>query len=195
MKGNALFHLLKCYAGLDSPHTQTSPAEQAAIRRYAEGRKRAVEIGVYEGVNTKIIGSSLAAGGVLYAIDPFVRGSLGICYYERIARWNLGGALLRSRVRLIPHFSAEAAGAVPGELDFMFIDGDHSLEGITLDWELYAPKMASGGYMLLHDTSPPAPGSPVADFGSCRYFESTIRHDARFRLIETVDSLNILQRI
>ncbi len=195
MKGNAFFHLLKCYAGIDRPHTQTSPAEQAAIRQYAAGRKKAVEIGVYEGVNTKIIGCSLGAGGKLYAIDPFVRGSLGICYYERIARWHIGGYLLRSTIELVSAFSADAAAAVPGELDFIFIDGDHSLKGITLDWELYAPKMAPGGYMLLHDTSPPVPGSPVAEYGSCKYYESTIAHDQRFRHIARVDSLNILQRV
>ncbi len=195
MKGNAFFHLLKCYAGIDSPHTQTSKAEQAAIRQYAEGRKRAVEIGVYEGVNTKIIATSLASGGILYAIDPFVRGSLGICYYERIARWHIGGPLLRSTIQLVPRFSADAAAAIPGELDFIFIDGDHSLEGITLDWELYAPKLAAGGYMLLHDTSAPFPGSQVAEYGSCKYYASTISRDSRFRYIATVDSLNILQRI
>lgn len=195
MKGNAFFHLLKCYAGIDSPHTQTSKAEQAAIRQYAAGRKRAVEIGVYEGVNTKIIGSSLAAGGKLYGIDPFVRGSLGICYYERIARWHIGGQLLRSAIQLIPRYSADAAPVIPGELDFIFIDGDHSLEGITSDWALYAPKLAPGGYMLLHDTTAPFPGSPVAEFGSCAYYHTTISRDSRFRHIATVDSLNILQRI
>jgi hypothetical protein len=195
MKGNALFHMLKCYTGLDQPDTQTTRPEQAAIRQYAEGRRLAVEIGVYEGVNTRIIATALAAGGKLYAIDPFVRGSLGICYYERIARWHIGGALLKSVIRLIPKFSADAAGDVPPGLDFIFIDGDHSLEGITRDWELYAPKMAPGGYMLLHDTTAPFPGSPVAGFGSCTYFESTIRRDSRFRHIGTVDSLNILQRV
>ena len=195
MKGNAFFHLLKCYAGIDSPQTQTSNAEQAAIRQYAEGRKRAVEIGVYEGVNTKIIGSSLAPGGKLYAIDPFVRGTLGICYYEKIARWHIGGQLLSSVIQLVPQFSTDAAPAIPGGLDFIFIDGDHSLEGITSDWACYAPKLAPGGYMLLHDTTAPFPGSPVAEFGSCAYYHSTIRHDNRFRHLATVDSLNILQRI
>lgn len=195
MKGNALFHMLKCYAGLNQPDTQTTGAEQAAIRLYAEGRRLAAEIGVFEGVNTRIIATALATGGKLYAIDPFIRGSLGICYYERIARWHIGSTLLKSVIRMIPKFSADAAGDVPGDLDFIFIDGDHSLEGITRDWELYAPKMAPGGYMLLHDTSPPVPGSPVAEYGSCKYYESTIAHDQRFRHIARVDSLNILQRV
>jgi predicted O-methyltransferase YrrM len=195
MKGNALFHLLKYYGGIDRPHTQTTPAEQAAVRQYATGRKRAVEIGVYEGVNTQIIASSLASDGKLYGVDPFVRGRLGVCYYEMIARRHIGSELLRSKVRLVTAFSHDAAVLIPDYLDFIFIDGDHSLEGITRDWSLYAPKLDSGGLMLLHDTTAPMSGSPVEKFGSCRYFETTIRHDERFRHLATVDSLNILQRI
>lgn len=195
MKGNAFFHLLKYYAGIDSPHTQTSKAEQEAVRKYAEGRKCALEIGVYEGVNTKIIGSSLAAGGRLYGIDPFFKGTLGICYHEQIARMHIGGLLLRSSITLIKTLSKDAAKDIPNDLDFIFIDGDHSLEGITLDWTLYAPKVAQGGFMLLHDTSAPSAGSPVLDFGSCKFYHTTISQDCRFRHIETVDSLNILQRI
>jgi len=195
MKGNAFFHLLKYYCAIDRPHTQTTLAEQEAVRRYARGRRQAVEIGVYEGVNTQIIGSSIASGGKLYGIDPFVKGRLGLCYYKLIALRHIGYELLRSKVQLINAYSHEAADRVPNDLDFVFIDGDHSLEGITNDWNLYASKMVSGGYILLHDTTAPSSGSPVEKFGSCLYFESTIRHDKRFVHVATVDSLNILQRI
>lgn len=35
--------------------------------------------------------------------------------------------------------------------DFIFIDGDHTLEGVTKDYELYGPLVAPGGVIAFHD--------------------------------------------
>lgn len=37
--------------------------------------------------------------------------------------------------------------------DFLFIDGDHSYDGVRRDFELYAPLVAPGGVIALHDVS------------------------------------------
>lgn len=39
-------------------------------------------------------------------------------------------------------------------LDFLFIDGDHSYEGVKQDWETYSPFVRSGGLAALHDIVP-----------------------------------------
>lgn len=36
-------------------------------------------------------------------------------------------------------------------LDFLFIDGDHTYEGVKKDFELYAPMVRSGGLIAFHD--------------------------------------------
>jgi len=36
-------------------------------------------------------------------------------------------------------------------LDVLFIDGDHSYEGVKRDWELYSPLVRPGGLIGLHD--------------------------------------------
>lgn len=36
-------------------------------------------------------------------------------------------------------------------IDFIFIDGDHSEKGITLDYEIYAPMVRDGGIIAFHD--------------------------------------------
>ena len=44
-------------------------------------------------------------------------------------------------------------------IDFLFVDGDHSYEGVRRDFELYTPFVRSGGIVALHDiASPIAPG-------------------------------------
>jgi predicted O-methyltransferase YrrM len=42
-----------------------------------------------------------------------------------------------------------ALGARP--VDLLFIDGDHTLDGVRHDYEWYAPLVAPGGHVAFHD--------------------------------------------
>jgi predicted O-methyltransferase YrrM len=195
MIGKALTHFIKFTLGLEQPFTQTTKFEQLAIAKYARGAKKASEIGVFEGVNTVIIGKSLEINGMLYAIDPFFKGKLGICYHEKISKYHVKKNKLNNKVHFLPKLSFDAVDYVPDDLDFIFIDGDHSLEGIQKDWNIFSKKVKHGGIIALHDTSVPKHDSTVAHLGSYVYFNSHIKLDVRFKLIDTIDSLNILERI
>ena len=37
------------------------------------------------------------------------------------------------------------------EIDFLFIDGDHTYEGVKQDYEMYSPLVRSGGLVGFHD--------------------------------------------
>ena len=37
------------------------------------------------------------------------------------------------------------------EIDLLFIDGDHSYEGVKQDWEMYSPLVRAGGIVGFHD--------------------------------------------
>jgi hypothetical protein len=39
-------------------------------------------------------------------------------------------------------------------IDFLFIDGDHSYEGVKRDYELYRPLVRTGGMIAFHDILP-----------------------------------------
>jgi predicted O-methyltransferase YrrM len=43
------------------------------------------------------------------------------------------------------------------KIDFLFLDGDHSYEGIKQDFEWYAPLVRSGGMIAFHDIKPSLP--------------------------------------
>jgi predicted O-methyltransferase YrrM len=43
------------------------------------------------------------------------------------------------------------------KIDFLFLDGDHSYEGIKQDFEWYAPLVKSGGIIAFHDIKPSLP--------------------------------------
>jgi len=40
------------------------------------------------------------------------------------------------------------------KLDFLFIDGDHSYEGVKMDFEMYSPLVRRGGIIAFHDIVP-----------------------------------------
>lgn len=48
----------------------------------------------------------------------------------------------------------EKTRALAGELDFLFIDGDHSYEGAKADFDNYGPLVRKGGVIAFHDILP-----------------------------------------
>ena len=192
--GKTLKHLIRYFLGLEPADSQTTDAERLALSRHAKGRRRVAEIGVYEGLTSALLLRAMPTDGTLYAIDPFFAGRLGVCWSKFIARRETARVKSPGEIIFVEKLSFDALDDVPGELDFIFVDGDHSPEGIKRDWADWSPRMATGGIIALHDTRVPAHNPRVAALGSYQYFESHIRQDSRFEIIEQVDSLSILRR-
>lgn len=193
MRGNALVHAIRYFAGLEPAHTQTTEAEREELARHVACARLAVEIGVFEGVTTARLAEALGEGALLIGIDPFVRGRLGICWSRSIAlsmtsKWRLAG-----KVRFIEKLSRDAGREVEGPVDFVFIDGDHSFEGIRADWETWSPKVAPNGIVALHDVLP-RPGATTT-LGSEVYYRDVISRDGRFGPVATVGVLAVLRRL
>jgi predicted O-methyltransferase YrrM len=187
-----VIHALGCLIGLEKPDTQTTEAERDCLATYAAGRHRLVEIGVYEGVSTNVLASAMSPTGVLYAVDPFIPGRLGICWSELVAR----KMALRTRrdIVFVKLLSRNAAGAIDGDFDMIFIDADHSFDGMRQDWNDWSSRVGPSGIIALHDTRVPKHNPEVATFGSYKFFNQHIRDDPRFALVEQVDSLSVLKR-
>jgi predicted O-methyltransferase YrrM len=54
----------------------------------------------------------------------------------------------------------------PEGIDFLFIDGDHTYEGVKADFEMYSPMVRRGGLVVFHDicTHPPEAKCDVDTF-------------------------------
>ena len=191
-----LSHYLKWRVGLAAAETQTTDDERAAIAKHCRGRRSLVEIGVWHGVTTKIMRSEMAEDGVLFAIDPFPAGRLGISLHQLIAHREVA-RIGRGQVKWIRALGREALERATAEgmraVDFVFIDGDHSFEGIRQDWELWTPYVMSDGIVALHD-SRSTPARNIESAGSVIFTREQILTDERFSLVEQVDSLTIMKR-
>lgn len=193
--GNAFRHFLKIWLGIGKAQTQTTAAEQSVLLKYAAHAACIIEIGVFQGVNTAEMAKAMPAGGILLGIDPFFTGRLGISWNEKITGLQLARAGVLQKVRLIKALSEDAAGLITETPDFIFVDGDHSWKGIDSDWKLYSRMLEPGGFIAMHDTSAPPHQAWKASMDSVSYFNKVISTAAGFRLVETVDSLNVLQKL
>ena len=189
-------HFLRWSVGAAAAETQTSVAERAALARNAFARRTVVEIGVWHGVTTSLLKRSMDPSGVLYAVDPFPRGRLGICLHSVIAHREVA----RTPGASVPWLrmtgqDAAARAAARGDLrpDFVFIDGDHSYEGLRADWLGWSPLVTPGGMIALHD-SHATEACPIGDAGSVRFTEAHILSDPRYVLAEVVETLTLMRR-
>ena len=190
-----LKHFLSVGLGREKPETQTSEREQAKLAELAKGCETICEVGVFEGLNTALMAREMNENGVLFGVDPFFTGRLGLSYHKWITLLHLQRNLVRNRVKLIECLSQEVGDRVPEALDLVFIDGDHSLSGITADWSVYRKKVKVGGVIALHDSVFDGLNPKVQRMGSHEYYESHIKSDTDFQVIEEVDSLVVLKRL
>jgi predicted O-methyltransferase YrrM len=176
--------------------TQTTRAERDALARHAGNRRRLVEIGVWHGVTTKRLRAAMPPDAELWAVDPYQRGRLGVSFPELIARSEVG-TVENGTVRWVRGTGAEAAAEfrrdAGGTADFVFIDGDHSWDGIRTDWEAWSDLVGQGGVICLHD-SRSTPERPIDDAGSVRFTQGVILKDPRYRRVDEVGSLTVVER-
>lgn len=70
-----------------------------------------------------------------------------------------------SKVIWIYKPSVEAALYIPtATLDFVYIDGDHTYEGVLSDLKSYYPKVVKGGLVSGHDYASPGVSKAVGEF-------------------------------
>jgi len=183
------------WANLVNATSQTIPAELDALERHAAGARQALEIGTYQGVSAARIARALAPGGLLYCVDPWPQTEDredNPCW--SVCQRHLRRSGMKNRTRILRGYSGEMAAQTPDHLDFAFVDGDHSWEGIKTDWSLVSEKMRSGGVVCLHDSFAPA-GEDWRRLDCSVYFEEVIQKDARFCFIERVHSLAVLRKL
>jgi predicted O-methyltransferase YrrM len=145
------------------------PAEiQALLERLAaEQPRRVLEIGTANGGSLFLVSHVLSAGAHLISVD-LPDGEFGGGY----PAWKI--PLYRSfvprehRLDLIraDSHAQESVDRVRAllngrQLDFLFIDGDHTYEGVRQDFDLYSPLVRRGGLIGFHDITPAAADGPA----------------------------------
>lgn len=165
----------------------------------------AVEIGCFCGVTSRILAWHLRRKfphSTLYCIDTFETEQSQPGYYDdKFTEQNMGfnyekkfDANIREfGERVVKLKGPSDAVPLPEKFtpDFIFIDGDHSYEGVKKDIERYAPLLALGGYLCFHDVT-------IGRSGTLRALLDTLwptPNAQYYRLISHVRSLLVIQKI
>lgn len=151
----------------DSPFTpmQVPPEITEFIEIVADRQPRTVlEIGTDAGGTLLLLALAAAPDATLISIDLRWRQIGSPWYYPQFAVPPQQMHLLRANSHA-PH-TLERVRAIlqDRQLDVLFIDGDHTYEGVKADWQTYGTLVAPNGLIALHDLirHPLAPG--VCDF-------------------------------
>src|SRR4051794_4266291 len=128
--------------------------EAALLYRLARDAQRGpfVEIGRFKGGSTIIFASALADGVELWSYDLHV--ALRADMPGDVLDAELTAALERYGLADKVHLVVGDSRKVPfpaDDIEFLFIDGNHSYEGAKADYERWSALVRGGGHLLFHD--------------------------------------------
>jgi len=122
-----------------------------------------VEIGTHMGGTLFCFTKMAAPDAMIISIDlPGGKGGGGYPYYREAFYLSFASTTQRmllwrddSHNPLVKQRLVETLQQQP--IDFLFVDADHSYEGVKQDFEMYAPLVRSGGMIAFHDIKPSLP--------------------------------------
>lgn len=197
--------VLKNHYGMPAANpASVSPAQGELLKAILANvsAKTVVEIGSYLGISTLWLAAGMASSnlrGRLYAIDTYVPKFPWPPFHyscvvdpKSLVSNAIDSAGFSDIVHLVESDSKTAASSFNvwlghDEIDLLFIDGDHTINGCKSDFELYASRVSVGGYIILHDIFPEACGHEGPRFVIDNLIVNNLH---QYQLIEMVTAPN-----
>lgn len=179
-----------------------TPVEALGLRFVASKLSidaRVLEIGSWKGKSTFCIAHGLS-NGTIECIDPFnADGELqSKSAYDSekgemdlLMQFNNNLIPFNNKIQITPHkgYSNEFVGKMAA-VDFLFIDGDHSIEGCTFDFENFENIVKIGGYLAFHDYHPKR-----KEVGPTHVIEQIVNKHVNYKRVYRFDSLVVFKKI
>jgi predicted O-methyltransferase YrrM len=201
LRNDPRLRALALAAGVIPPRPMHSGAEMEVLARLAARAQRVVELGVYEGSSAVVLSRALRPGAELHLIDPFLSGGAALRPGWRAHPLATRLAVRRAAPKGGPQLHWHLARSQDvgrdwrgGEVDLVFIDGDHSRQACQEDWEVWHPHVAPDGAVAFHDARqghPDGGGFP----GPSEVVDALFRGSAsEWTIAEEIDTLVLVRR-
>lgn len=122
-----------------------------------------VKIGCFIGFSTQHFAEALRSQGFgnIISVDAFnweVETTRGIENRHDVAEYYCRKARLQEIITFVEGYSTDVypqlADQLQNKIDFLYIDGDHSVAGAFADFNTYYNDIRLGGHLILHDIYP-----------------------------------------
>ena len=149
--------------------------------------KNVLEIGTFRGGTLFVLARLSLPDATLISLDlPYS----GFGSFSRKLQEPLFRSFTRGRQRLLllredshsEETRSSVAKALNGPLDLLFIDGDHSYDGVKSDFEMYSPLVREAGIVAFHDIA-----NTRTDYGVGRFWNE-VKNSFKFREIVNVSA-------
>ena len=191
-----LRHSACAYLGLRPAAAQHTAAEHATLRKWAEGCKCIVEIGVAEGVSALALREGMDQDGTLYLIDPFHLSRMPLLNFIKRVALRTVNIAARGKVIWIERFSQDAVQGWKEPIDLILIDGDHAEDAVERDWLDWSRFVKPGGVVIFHDARIFENGWTTNDYGPVKLINRIFRGGTieGWTIAEEIDSLFVVTR-
>lgn len=113
-----------------------------------------VEVGSYLGASTYYLAKGISKkGGRVYAVDTWSNLAMSEGAKDTYQEFMENTNELKDFIVPLRGLSIDISQEFNKKIDLLFIDGDHSYEGVMTDLESWLPKLKNGGIIIFHDYS------------------------------------------
>jgi hypothetical protein len=190
-------HPICAWLGLRPVLAQHTSGEHTALERWAAGRRILVEIGVAEGVSAVALRRAMAQDGTLHLIDPFHFHRNSLLNFTKRTAHRMVGSCHRGRVAWIESFSFDAVQQWSRPIDLLFVDGDHSEQGVLRDWNEWNRFLVPGGVVIFHDARIFDGGWTSPEYGPVKLVDDLFRVQKilGWKIVEEIHSLVVVEKL
>ena len=176
-----LFHLSSTNRGILRLDLDEASLFYKYCHRIKKGR--ILEIGRYTGGSTLLIAASIGDEASLVSIDICPQNDLELT--KVLKKYGVS-----QRVQLIVEDANKVI--IPGTFDLIFIDGDHSYQGVKKDFIKWHNQLDEEGYLIFHDAWPGRENATC--FEEVYKLLQEILSENSYDLVEFRGSMAVLQK-
>jgi predicted O-methyltransferase YrrM len=179
------------------PGWETEPEEEMLFRlaQQVPADGKIVEIGSEYGRSAACFLMASKPSVTMVSVDLFPEdhplvGDLRATYVKNLHDAGIGDR----KLAIVKHDSSSAGREWQfGAIDLLFIDGDHTYEGVLRDIEAWTPHVKVGGFVAFHDCANGANSHPL-HFEVSRAVDEWKSAELWWAELAQVDSLRVFRR-
>lgn len=130
--------------------------ERVTLKKLVRDGEFVCEIGSYVGASACCFGAALSrrGHGKIVCVDTWQNDAMTEGGRDTYGEFRGNTAQYSQYIVPVRGFSTDVVATVTTHaprIDLLFIDGDHSYEGVRADWEAYAGLLRPGSVVAFHD--------------------------------------------